>query len=180
MINILKQKDITRFYDILDINGGNILTKNKRISVYRVMPCRVINRNLELEQQIYTAYVATIKMITFNYQIIIETKRINFNIILNSLNNNIHLSNDYMHRKIIAEYKEYLENLSSEINVYDRYFYFVTEALDMEKERRLKEGFGFLESIGVRIERLVNNEEIFRLTYELINKIEGENVNDNR
>ena len=180
MINILKQKDIARFYDVLDINGGNILTKNKRISMYKVMPCRVINKNLELEEQIYASYLATIKMVTFNYQIIIETKRIEFNVMLNNLNNSIHMSNDYMHRQIIEKYKEYLENLSSEKNVYNRYFYFVTEELNAEKERRLKEGFCFLESIGVRIERVVADDEIFRLTYEMINKIQGENVNDNR
>ena len=180
MINILKQKDITRFYDVLEINGGNVLTKNKKISLYKVIPCIVINKNIELEQQIYAAYVAAIKMITFNYQIIIETKKIDFNIMLDSLNNNMHMSNDYMHRQIIEEYKGYLESLSSEINVYDRCFYFVTEKLDIEKERRLKEGFNFLESIGVRIERIMDDEEIFKITYEMVNKIEGKNLNDNR
>lgn len=180
MINILKQKDITSFYDILDINGGNILTKNKRISLYKVTPCNVINKNVELEEQIYVAYIAAIKMISFNYQIIIQTKKIDFKKMLNILNNNIHLSNDYMHRLIIQKYKEYLENLSKEINVYGRYLYFITEQLDIEKERRLKEGFEFLEGIGVSIERIIHDEEIFRVTYEMINKMSGDNIYDNR
>lgn len=139
--------------------------------VYKIVPCRVINKSIELEQQIYSAYIAFIKMINFNYQIIIETKVINFNNLIDNLNKNIYLSNDYFHKSIMEEYKNYLHELSNEINIYDRQFYFIVEQLDIEKEKRLKEGGDFLQSIGVKIDKVKDDDEIFKLMYESINKI---------
>lgn len=119
-------------------------------------------------------------MINFNYQIVIETKRIDFNNLFDNLDKNIYLSNDDMHRSVIEKYKEYLNKLSNQISVYDRKFYFITEQLDMESERRLIEGFNFLGSLGVKIERIMDNEKIFSLLYELVNKMQGADLNGNR
>ena len=95
---------------------------------------------------------------------------LNFNNLYNDLNKNIYLSNDYYHKTIIEKYKEYLNELSCNINIYDRQFYFVTDQLDIEKEKRLKEGITFLESIGVKVNRITEDKKIFNLIYEAINK----------
>ncbi len=94
MINILKQKDISKIYNIVDIVGGDIITKNNVVNIYNVKPCKVINESIEQQQQIFSSYLAAIKMFNFNYKVIIETKRIDFNNMISKLDNNMHLSNN--------------------------------------------------------------------------------------
>lgn len=170
VINILKLKDISKIYNIVDIVGENIITKNNTTSLYNVKPCKVINKNIEQEQQIFSSYLAAIRMFNFNYKVIIETKRIDFNNMISKLDNNIYLSNNKTQKKIIQKYKEYLNELSNEVNVYDRNFTMVFEKLDNENSKALQEGFKYLKTVGIDINR-VTKDNVFKKVYEMINKV---------
>lgn len=170
MINILKPKDIAKIYNIVDIAGDNIITKNNVVNIYDVKPCKVINKNVEQEQQIFSSYLAAIKMFNFNYQVIIETKRIDFNNMVSKLDNNIHLSNNEIQKNIIQKYKEYLLELSNEIDVYDRKFTMACQKLGNENIKTLEEGFEYLKAVGVEIKK-ITKDDVFKKTYEMINQI---------
>ena len=171
MINILKPKDIAKIYNIVDIVGSNIITKNNITTMYDVKPCKVINKNVEQEQQIFSSYLAAIKMFSFNYQVIIETKRIDFNNMISKLDNNIYLSNNHKQKNIIQKYKEYLYVLSNELDVYDRKFIMTCEKSGDENCKTLEEGFEYLKGIGVDIKKITNDNEVFKKVYEMVNKI---------
>lgn len=171
VINILKYRDIEKFYDIVDINNGKVITKNKRISIYKIKPCNVINRSDEFENQIYSAYLSAIRMINFNHQILIETKKLDFKNIFDKLDKNIYLTDEYKQKEIVQEYKNYMMKISKDINVYNRTFYLIVDELDMEKEKRLKEAFSFLENVGIKIKKITDNDRLYKLLYETINRI---------
>ena len=177
--NILKEKDIIKFYGTINVVGQNILTDSKNINIYKIEPCKILNRNIEFEQSLYNSYLSTIKMMDFNYQILVDTKKIETEKLIDKLNNNEYITNNKGHKMVINKYKEYLQNITSKVNVYEKSFYIITNKLTEEKEKTLEEGFSFLKNVGISINKIVDEDTIYNILYRVINQVKGEQINEN-
>ena len=166
-----KYKDITRLYNIIDIVNGLVITNKGEVNIYQVKPCTVIGKSEELKQNIYNAYLVFIKMITFNYQIIITTGKTDFNEILSILNENMYSSYNLAQKKMIGEYVQYLFDLSKDIQHFTKTFYIVTNKLTTQEEKQFKEAFNSVKHLGISIDKITDETSIYNILYESINKI---------
>lgn len=166
-----KFKDITKLYNIVDVVEGIVITNNGKINIYEVKPCTVLGEREELKQNIYNAYLVLLKMITFNYQILIKTGKTDFNEILNVLNKNIYSADNMAQKKMIQQYKEYLFDLSKDIQLFTKTFYIITNKLTMQEESQLIEAFSTVQHLGICLEKITDERRIYNILYENINKI---------
>ena len=155
--------------------GENIITNKGKISIYEIIPCKVIGESDEVKNSIFNAYLVALKMINFDYQIIINTNKMNFDSILNVLNKNIYDTDNAMQKKFIAEYKKHLFTLSKEVQIFCKSFYLVINKLKVVEENQLKEAFNTMKHLGVSIKKITNEEKLYRILYESINKVSGGN-----
>jgi len=174
-----KCRDISKLYNIVDVLDSSVLTSKGKINIYEVKPCTVIGESEELKQNIYNAYLVLLKMITFNYQIIIKTGKTDFNEILNILNKNIYSSDNICQKKLIQEYKKYLFGLSKDVQLYTKTFYIITNKLTIQEESQLLEAFNTVKHLGITLEKITEEREIYDILYESINKVsKGVNANE--
>ena len=140
----------------------------------------MIERNLEVEQQIFNTYLHTIKMINFDYEIIVSTEKIEFNTIQTILEKNSYLTCNDKQKRLINNYKEYLNSFPAKSKIYKKKFYIVFKDIDNRKQREIEEMDKILNSIGIRIRKITEEGELFKLLYEMINEIRGELSYENR
>lgn len=158
-------------YNILGIGDSIIITNKGEINMYEIKPCTVLGESDELKQNIYNAYIAALKMITFNYKIVIKTGKLDFYEILNILNQNIYSTYNMAQKKIIEEYKRYLLDLSKSIQLFTKTFYIVTDKLTVQEETQLIEAFRLVKHLGINIEKITDERILYDILYESINKI---------
>lgn len=174
-----KFKDISKLYNILDITESSVLTNKNCINIYEIVPGTIINENNELKRNIFNAYLVALKMIHVDYQILVITQRMDFNTILDLLNKNIHVTNNINQKKIIEDYKEYLLNISKETKLFDRKYYLVTNKLKKQEETELTEAFNMMNHLGIEILKVTDENKIYKILYECINKIaEGVEIDE--
>lgn len=174
-----KLKDISKLYNIIDVIGEDIITSKGKVNIYEVTPCMIIDDSDEIKNNIFNSYLLALKMINFDYQIIVNTSKMNFNNILNVLNKNIYNTDNAMQKKFIIEYKRHLFNLSKEVQIFCKSFYFVINKLKTTDENQLKEAFNNMKHLGISIQKVTTEEKIYKILYESINRIsEGDDINE--
>jgi len=174
-----KYKDITKLYNIVDVADGAVITSKGKINIYEVKPCTVIGESEELKQNIYNAYLVLLKMITFNYQIVIKTGKTDFNEILNILNKNMYSADNTAQKKMIEQYKEYLFDLSKDIQIFTKTFYIITNKLTRQEETQLTEAFNTVKHLGITLQKITEERDIYNILYNSMNKIsKGVEINE--
>lgn len=159
--------------------GETVITNKGKLNIYEVKPCTVLGESEELERNIYNAYLVLLKMITFNYKIVINVGKMDFNGILNVLNKNIYSTYNIAQKKIIEHYKEYLFNLSKKIQLFTKTFYMITSKLTIQEENQLIEAFKTVQHLGIKIEKIKDERKLYDILYESINKVsKGVEVNE--
>jgi len=118
-------------------------------------------------------------MITFNFQIVIKTGKTDFNGILNILNKNIYSADNVAQKNLIEEYKEYLFDLSKDIQIFTKTFYIITNKLTFQEENQIIDAFSTVKHLGISIEKITEENKIYNILYESMNKIsKGVDVNE--
>ena len=166
-----KYKDITKLYNIVDVVDGEVITNKGKINIYEVKPCTIIGENEEIKQNIFNAYLVLLKMITFNYQIVIKTGKADFNEILNILNRNMHSSDNAAQKRMIEKYKEYLFDLSKDVQLFTKTFYIITDKLTLQEESQFMEAFYSLKHLGISMEKITEERKLYNILYESINVV---------
>ena len=157
----------------MDIKEGKIVLENETIYVYEVKPCRVIEKNNEIEEQIYSAYLYAIKMINFDYQIILRTEKMQFECIEEVLEKNSYITKNSKQKRAIREYREYLQGVTNETQILRRNIYLLIGKMNESKEKDIEEMFKTLKNIGIHIKEIKDSNEVFKLLFETINEVKG-------
>ncbi len=144
------------------------------MNIYNISPCNTLGDDEELKCNIFNSYLATIKLINFNYQVLINTDKINFEKNFDILNKNTYLSTNNVQRNMIEEYKEYLIKLSKERQIYEKTFYIIVEKLNLNEKKQFEEAFNSMKNLGVSISKIENSDEVFKILYNTINKFDEE------
>ena len=174
-----KYKDITKLYNVVDIIDGSVITNKGKINIYEIRPCTVIGESEALKQNIYNSYLVLLKMLTFNYQIVIKTDKADFNEIINILSKNIYSADNIAQKRIIEQYKEYLCDLSKAVQIFTKTFYITTSKLTSQEESQFFEAFNTLKHLGISMEKITDEEKLYNILYESINKIsKGVKINE--
>lgn len=168
-----KLRDISKLYNIIDVIGEDVITNKGRVNIYEVTPCMVIGDSDQIKNSIFNAYLVALKMINFDYQIIINTSKMSFSNILNVLNKNLYNTDNAMQKKFIVEYKKYLFDLSKEVQIFCKSFYLVINKLKIADENQLKEAFNTMKHLGISIQKITEEEKLYRILYESINRVSG-------
>ncbi len=112
-----------------------------------------------------------LKMINFDYQVVINTSKIDFNSVLDVLNKNSYNTNNLSQKNIINQYKEYLYSLSKNHQIYSKSFYIAVRKLKRQEEEQLIEAFRVMRHMGINISKVTKEEKIYSILYENINRI---------
>ena len=92
----------------------------------------------------------------------------------NALDNTQYKMKSQKQKNIVNKYKEYLKELSDDIEIYERCIYLIIKKMDDVGERQLTEALNNLKAIGIGVRKVQGREKILRIIYELINKRKGE------
>lgn len=167
-------KDVKNFYGITEVEKDSICTINGLVSIYELKPCLILEGDEQLDNIFYEAYIRNIKMLKVDYQIVIDTKKFKLDDTFNALDNTQYKMKSQKQKNVVNKYKEYLKELSDDIEIYERCIYLIIKKLDDVGERQLTEALTNLKAIGIGVRKVESREEILRIIYELINKSEGE------
>lgn len=178
---ISKYKDIEKIFNI-DYIDDNYIAINyngvtKRVYIYEIFPITLINRNNEIMEKIAYKYKEFLRLIDFDFQILIKNVKFNVDNYIRNLTKSLKNNNI----KNSEVFKRYIENLRESLNkekIYDtKYYYVVTDSGKHGFIENVDNTLKKLELLGCSVIKVRNKNEIGKILNYFINK-EKEEIKD--
>ncbi|MDD2376575.1 MAG: hypothetical protein PHD15_00900 [Clostridia bacterium] len=182
MLNLIKNKfmknsiydDISKVYDVIDINDNCILIRRlsilKQIHIYKVEPITILNITESISKNIITLYTEFLRSMNCDFQIYIENTEVN----INSYFDNITLDDKNINKnKLVQKYKSELEKSLNENNIYINNYYIVLTVIDGNSIEEISKNIYNLCKIGVFIEKIEGKVKLDNFLYSKSNKVDN-------
>lgn len=153
----------------LDIDKDFYIVNNqKKVSVFEIGEICLLEEDKNVEQVIKNAYRACISGITVNYQILVKTDKIDMQEYLDEISKKQTklLSHEF---KIASErYINYIKNIWKSRQIYMTKYYLIASNLSLDDESNIKAAFKNIEELGIKIEKIENNKELYKLLKDCV------------
>ena len=182
MLNLIKNKftknnvygDISKVYDVIDINDNCILIKKfnimKQIHIYKVEPITILNITESIGKNIIASYTEFLRSMNCDFQIYIENTEVNMNNYFKNINLN---TNNVNKNKLAKMYKSELETSLNMNNIYICNYYIILTVGDEHNLEELSKNIYNLCKTGVSIEKLQGKTNLDNFLYSKINKVDN-------
>jgi hypothetical protein len=182
MLNLIKNKfiknkvydDISKVYDVIDINDNFILTKKnnivKQIHIFKVEPITILNITESIGKNIIASYTEFLRSMNCDFQIYIENTEINMN---NYFENIISDENNINKNKLANMYKTELERSLNANNIYICNYYIVLMIGDEHNLEEISKNIYNLCKVGIYIEKLQGKTNLDNFLYSKVNKVDN-------
>lgn len=170
MQKLEKQKtNIRELYNIQGITKNCVVINEKNISIFEIGEICLLEQDKNVEETIKNAYIACVRSISVDYQILIKTDKINMQDYIDDVSKKqCEILNDEL-KYASKKYIEYLRDIWKAKKIYMTKYYFLASELSEQDEKNIKLAFKEMEELGLKVIKIEDKEKIYNLFRECIN-----------
>jgi len=174
ILNQINMRNIQELYEIKGVgSNGQISTKNKSITVYKIDPANIIACSEEVKIRIYQAYLTCVRGLPKTFQIIISREKASFAKQIKEYKERLLIIENQGLKFALQKYIEYLEQIEGINKLYKTSHFLVVENLDEKDKQEIVNIFSNLREFGVKITRIESQEKITTILRNCIMKEEN-------
>lgn len=160
---------IREFYKTEGVLKGSIVLNAKNTTIFEIGELCLLEQDKDIEQVIKNEYMACIRAITIDYQILVKTDRIDIEQHLEKIKKKQkeYLSIELKHASV--KYIEYMRKIWKLKQIYMTKYYLIASNLSLQEEENIKESFKNMETMGIKIQKIEDEHKIIELMYQCIN-----------
>lgn len=164
MLKRILTKDVANVCDISNITeGGYVTIDGDIIEVYQVDPINMISREKDVRERIYAAYIATIRGLPDNYEILVTKGKDSLKPEIELYKKKLLEVENYGLKIAMKKYIDYLDELESDSEMYSSSHYLISKVDEGSKD--MEQIFSNLKEFGLNVTKITSKkklEEIFR------------------
>lgn len=165
-----KEAHIRELYEIDGVVKGSMFSKERKISAFEIGEICLLQQDKDIENVIKNAYMACIRGINVDYQILVKTSRIDMGDYINEVSKKqIKILNDEL-KMASKRYIEYLKNIWKEKEIYITKYYFLASNLSEKEELEIEGAFKNMKDLGISINKIIDNNKSCDLINSCINQ----------
>ena len=165
-----KENNIKKLYNLKGITNNLLCMEDGCITIYEIGELCLLEHDINIQENIHSAYKACIRGIAVDYQILTRTDKIDMQEYIDEVSKKqielLSMELKYASRRYI----EYIRNLWKSKQIYITKYYLIVKDVSEEEDSKIKTAFKNMEDFGLEIIKVQDRVKINEILKKCINQ----------